>query len=47
MEQSFYGPHTPQSEKTKEGKTTIDHVPKTKNKSKKTVGEYVDYEEID
>lgn len=30
-----------------EGKTTIDKKPKTSRKSTKTVGEYVDFEEID
>jgi len=30
-----------------EGSVTIEGVPSTKSKSKSTVGEYVDYEEID
>lgn len=47
MEKTFYASQNYQSEKPKEGKVTIDHDPKTKNKSKKTVGEYVDFEEID
>lgn len=47
MEQSFYGSRTNHSEKTKEGKITVDHHPKNKSKTKKPVGEYVDYEEID
>jgi len=47
MEKSFYGSHANPSEKAKEGKITIDHLSKNKNKTKKPVGEYVDYEEID
>lgn len=47
MEQSFYGTRTTQTEKTKEGKITIDHPPVKQRKNKKPVGEYVDYEEID
>lgn len=47
MEKSFYASQNRPTEKTKEGKVTIDHAPKSKNKSKKTVGEYVDFEEIE
>jgi hypothetical protein len=47
MEQSFYGSRPNYSEKPKEGKITIDHLPKNRNKTNKPVGEYVDYEEID
>lgn len=47
MENSFYGSQNNQSEQTKEGKITIDHLTKNKNKTKNPVGEYVDYEEID
>jgi len=35
------------SDNTQEGSITIDKVPQPKRKSKSTVGEYVDYEEID
>lgn len=31
----------------KEGKITIDKIPKQPKKSKNTVGEYIEYEEID
>ncbi|OMP30621.1 DUF4834 family protein [Mangrovimonas sp. DI 80] len=34
-------------EKEKVGETVIDKMPKTDNASNKTVGEYIDYEEID
>jgi len=47
FEQAF-GNNTSQTSQTqKEGKITIDKVPSEKRKSKTTVGEYVDYEEID
>lgn len=32
---------------TKEGETTIDKKPNEKNKGNNSIGEYVDYEEID
>ncbi len=47
MERTFSGMHNHQTEKPKEGKVTIDHPPIKQRKNKKTVGEYVDYEEID
>jgi len=47
MENAFFGSQNNPKEKNKEGKITIDHLPKNKNKTKKPVGEYVDYEEID
>ena len=31
----------------KEGSVTIDKMPSSKGKTKNTVGEYVDYEEVD
>lgn len=36
-----------QSTQVKEGETVIDKAPKSQNQSKKTVGEYVDFEELD
>lgn len=36
-----------QQQSDPEGSVTIDGAPSTKSKSKSTVGEYVDYEEID
>ena len=36
-----------QKQKAPSGKVTIDKNPKNKSKSKKDVGEYIDYEEID
>ena len=35
------------SNTTKEGETTIDKKPDKQNKSNNSVGEYIDYEEID
>lgn len=36
-----------ENNKQKEGKITIDDIPKKKSRNKKPVGDYVDYEEID
>lgn len=48
MEQAFNPDnHSQAGNKTKEGKISIDKVPQTKRTSKKAVGDYVDYEEID
>lgn len=48
MEQAFNpNYHSQAGNKTKEGKISIDKVPQTKRTSKKAVGDYVDYEEID
>ncbi len=43
-----FGNASHQSHKAqKEGSISIDKMPSAKNKTKSTVGEYVDYEEID
>ena len=48
FEQAFNGAQgSPNSKKEKEGKVTIDKVPHRKKSQKTTVGDYVDYEEID
>lgn len=44
--QQFQG-FDPSAEKKKEGEVSIDKKPKNTRKSKKDVGEYIDYEEID
>lgn len=48
MESAFRGSNF-NTEKSyqKEGKITINDVPKKKSRNKKPVGDYVDYEEID
>ncbi|MEX0998247.1 MAG: DUF4834 family protein [Flavobacteriaceae bacterium] len=48
MENAFRGTqyHT-ENNKQKEGKISIDDLPKKKSQNKKPIGEYVDYEEID
>lgn len=47
FEKAFRGPTQSNPEREKEGSITIDKVPTKGKKSKSTVGEYVDYEEID
>lgn len=48
MEKAFFGnAANPGESTTKTGKTSIDKMPERKKRSNKTVGEYVDYEEID
>jgi hypothetical protein len=48
MENAFRATHFhTESPKQKEGKITIDDLPKKKSGNKKPVGDYVDYEEID
>lgn len=47
FETSFGTPPDPFTKSKKEGEVTIEKVPSKKKKSKSTVGEYVDYEEID
>ena len=48
FEQAFQNAANSQTKTTKkEGSVSIDKMPSSKNKSKSTVGEYVDYEEID
>ncbi|WP_439129403.1 DUF4834 family protein [Polaribacter sp.] len=46
-EQQFRGQHTQQSSTVKDGETIIDKKPGSQQETKKTVGEYVDFEEID
>lgn len=46
FEQKFGG-FDPASERKKEGDVSIDKKPKKNRQSKKDVGEYIDYEEID
>jgi len=41
-----FGGHQPKS-KVKEGETIIDRAPRNNQQSKSSVGEYVDFEEID
>ena len=48
FEQAFNGTQAnSNSRKEKEGKVTIDKVPHKKNSRKSTVGDYVDYEEVE
>ncbi len=48
FEQAFNGTQgNPNSKKEKEGKVTIDKVPNRKKSQKSTVGDYVDYEEVE
>ena len=50
MEQCFgdqFGKQKPQQPRQKEGETVIDKIPNANKSSKKSVGEYIDYEEID
>ncbi|MCW8980915.1 MULTISPECIES: DUF4834 family protein [Altibacter] len=47
FEQAFGNNPFDAQEKKKDGSITIDKMPSSRNKSKSTVGEYVDYEEID
>ena len=42
-----FGQYQQQPTKQKEGETVIDKMPNSKTSSNKTVGEYIDYEEID
>ena len=42
-----YGNNNQQQPNVKEGETVIDKAPSHKNKTNNSVGEYVDYEEID
>ena len=46
FEQQFKG-FDPSAAKKEEGEVSIDKKPKNTRKSKKDVGEYIDYEEID
>ena len=46
-EQPFGGQQRQQSSTVREGETIIDKKPGSQQESKKTVGEYVDFEEID
>ncbi|TMM31981.1 DUF4834 family protein [Polaribacter aestuariivivens] len=46
-EQQFGGQQRQQSSTVREGETIIDKKPGSQQESKKTVGEYVDFEEID
>lgn len=39
--------HQTNSSSVKEGETVIDKAPKSRSQSKNTVGEYVDFEELD
>jgi len=45
--QQQYGGQQQQKSSVKEGETVIDKKPRNQQQSKDTVGEYVDYEEID
>nr|WP_100803737.1 DUF4834 family protein [Ulvibacter sp. MAR_2010_11] len=47
FEQAFGNNPFQPPKKEKEGSISIDKTPSSKTKSKSTVGEYVDYEEID
>lgn len=48
MEGAFRSAYEQQNQTSKtEGDVSIDKMPRQNRKSKKTVGEYVDYEEID
>ena len=50
MEKKFgeqFGQYQQQPTQQKEGETVIDKIPTKKTTSNKTVGEYIDYEEID
>lgn len=47
FEQAFGGTPNPASQTKEEGSVTIDKMPSSNTKSTNTVGEYVDYEEID
>ncbi|HZH70507.1 MAG TPA: DUF4834 family protein [Flavobacteriaceae bacterium] len=48
MEGAFRSAYEQQNQTTKsEGEVSVDKMPRQNRKSKKTVGEYVDYEEID
>ena len=47
FEKSFGANPYQNTENNKAGEVTIDKVPQKSKKSKSTVGEYVDYEEID
>ncbi|WP_344730935.1 MULTISPECIES: DUF4834 family protein [Corallibacter] len=42
-----FGQYQNQPQQKREGEVTIDKAPQNKKTSNKTVGEYVDYEEID
>lgn len=42
-----FGQYQNQTQQKREGEVTIDKAPQNKKTSNKTVGEYVDYEEID
>ena len=46
-EQQFHGKQQQHKNTVPEGETVIDTQPRTKQKSKSSVGEYVDFEEID
>ena len=46
-EQQFGGQQNTQKPSVKEGETIIDKAPTNKTQSKNSVGEYVDFEEID
>ncbi|MBT8268143.1 MAG: DUF4834 family protein [Bacteroidia bacterium] len=45
--QEFGQQGPPKHSKHKEGETVIDKMPESSSNSKKEIGEYVDYEEID
>ena len=50
MEKKFHeqqGRHQPSQPKTRVGETSIDKKPNSNNSSNNTVGEYVDYEDVD
>jgi hypothetical protein len=47
FEGQFQQQQRPQNPKQKEGETVIDKVPQQHKTSDKSVGEYVDYEEIE
>ncbi|MCL7752873.1 DUF4834 family protein [Polaribacter sp. Z022] len=46
-EQQFRGQQQQQSNTVQEGETVIDKQPRKQQQSKDTVGEYVDFEEVD
>ncbi|MFY0631500.1 MAG: DUF4834 family protein [Flavobacteriaceae bacterium] len=47
QQQQQYNQPNQKSTRTKEGETVIDKKPNASNQSKNSVGEYVDFEEID
>ena len=42
-----FGQQPQKNSKTEEGDVSIDKIPSSKSKNKNTVGEYVDFEEVD